>query len=56
MTDLGLVPGVKIPPKFKVSDFFKYKGVSCPKTHVKSYFGLVYAAGKLSNSQLERAS
>ena len=38
MSDLGLVPGVKIPPKFKVPDFVKYKGTSCPKTHVKSFY------------------
>ena len=38
MYDLGLVPGVKIPPKFKVPDFNKYKGTSCPRTHVKSYY------------------
>ena len=38
MSDLGLVPRVKIPPKFKVLDFVKYKGISCPKTHVKSFY------------------
>ena len=29
-----LVPGVVIPPKFKVPDFDKYKGNSCPETHL----------------------
>src|ERR1051325_12110616 len=38
MTDLGLVPGVKIPPKFKVPELTKYKGNSCPKTHIRSYY------------------
>ena len=38
ISDLGLVPGVRIPPKFKVPDFVKYKGTSCPKTHVKSFY------------------
>ena len=32
-----LVPGVVIPPKFKVPEFDKYKGTSCPKTHLRSY-------------------
>ncbi|XP_050918478.1 uncharacterized protein LOC127135895 [Lathyrus oleraceus] len=36
-TDMCLVPGVKIPVKFKVPDFEKYKGVSCPRTHIRSY-------------------
>src|SRR4051812_12189643 len=35
--ELGLVPGVVIPPKFKVPNFAKYDGVSCPKLHLKSY-------------------
>ena len=35
--DLGLVPGVVIPPKFKVPTFVKYDGVSCPKLHLRSY-------------------
>ena len=32
-----LVPGVVIPPKFKVLEFDKYKGTSCPETHLCSY-------------------
>lgn len=35
--DMCLVLGVKIPAKFKVPDFEKYKGVSCPRTHIRSY-------------------
>ena len=35
--ELGLVPGVVIPPKFKVPIFPKYDGVSCPKLHLRSY-------------------
>lgn len=38
MMDLGLVPGVRIPPKFKVPVFDKYTGATCPKTHVKAYY------------------
>lgn len=32
--DMCLVPGVKIPTKFKVPAFEKYKGDTCPKTHI----------------------
>src|SRR4051812_14650273 len=35
--ELGLVPGVVIPPKFKTPAFAKYDGVSCPKLHLRSY-------------------
>lgn len=38
LTDLGLVPGVRIPHKFKVPTFEKYTGLTCPKTRVKSYY------------------
>ena len=38
VADLGLVPGVRVPPKFKVPVFDKYNGNSCPKTHVQAYF------------------
>ena len=35
--DLGLVPGVVIPHKFKIPIFAKYDSVSCPKLHLRSY-------------------
>src|SRR4051812_17158810 len=35
--ELGLVPGVVIPPKFKAPAFAKYDGASCPKMHLRSY-------------------
>jgi len=35
--DLCLVPNVQIPHKFKVPDFEKYKGNSCPKDHLTMY-------------------
>ncbi|KAI5424204.1 hypothetical protein KIW84_030423 [Lathyrus oleraceus] len=38
VADLGLVLGVRVPPKFKVPVFDKYNGNSCPKTHVQAYF------------------
>jgi len=34
---LCLVPDVVIPLKFKVPDFEKYKGVTCPKSHLTIY-------------------
>ena len=37
MAKLFLVPDVVIPPKFKVPDFDKYKGTTCPKNHLKMY-------------------
>jgi len=37
MTDLCLVLDVIIPPKFKVPDFDRYKGTTCPKNHLKMY-------------------
>ena len=38
ITDLGLVPWVRVPPKFKVPVFDKYTGTTCPKTHVTAYY------------------
>ncbi|KAI5436560.1 hypothetical protein KIW84_022892 [Lathyrus oleraceus] len=35
--ELFLVPGVKIPVKFKVPDFEKYKGNTCPLAHLVMY-------------------
>ena len=37
MAELCLVPDVIIPPKFKVLNFDKYKGTTCPKNHLKMY-------------------
>lgn len=34
-TKMCLVPGVRIPAKFKVQDFEKYKGESDPRTHIR---------------------
>ncbi|XP_058764272.1 uncharacterized protein LOC131637685 [Vicia villosa] len=38
INDLSLVPGVRIPPEFKVPTFDKYNGVTCPLTHDKAYY------------------
>jgi len=35
--DLCLVPNVKIPHRFKVPDFEKYKGNTCPQSHFVMY-------------------
>ena len=37
MSELCLVLDVVIPPNFKVPDFDKYKGTTCPKNHLKMY-------------------
>jgi len=37
VTELCLVPDVVIPPKFKVPEFEKYKGATCPKSHLTMY-------------------
>ena len=37
MIELCLVADVVIPSKFKVSDFDKYKGTTCPKNYLKMY-------------------
>lgn len=38
LSDLGLAPRVRLPPKFKVHVFDKYNGATCPKTHITAYF------------------
>ncbi|KAE8708450.1 high mobility group B protein 6-like [Hibiscus syriacus] len=35
--ELSLVPGLVLPPKFKVSDFEKYNGTTCPSSHITMY-------------------
>jgi len=37
LEEFFLVPNIITPPKFKVSDFDKYKGTTCPKNHLKMY-------------------
>lgn len=41
--NMCLVPGVKILVKFKVPNFEKYRGVNCPRTHIRSYCKKVVA-------------
>ncbi|MCI24356.1 gag-protease polyprotein, partial [Trifolium medium] len=35
--DMCLVSDVVIPPKFKVSDFEKYKGIHFPRNHLRMF-------------------
>src|SRR3954470_26392 len=35
--DLCLVPDIKILAKFKVPSFEKYKGITCPMSHIKAF-------------------
>ena len=37
VNDMCLVPNVKIPMKFKVPKFEKYKGNTCPRAHLVMY-------------------
>jgi len=37
VTRLSLVPSVMIPHKFKVPEFEKYQGTTCPKSHLTMY-------------------
>jgi len=37
MYEFCLVPNVVVPPKFKVPDFNKYKGNTCPKVHLTMF-------------------
>lgn len=36
--DMCLVPDLVLPSKFKTPDFEKYKGHTCPKSHLMMYF------------------
>ena len=37
VNELCLVPNVKVPAKFKVQEFEKYKGNTCPRAHLVMY-------------------
>lgn len=50
VVDMCLVPGLVIPRKFKVSDFDKYKGDNCPRTHLRAYCHKM--ASHINNDQL----
>ena len=46
LEELFLVPNIITPPKFKVPDFEKYKGTTCPKNHPKMYCRMMCAYAK----------
>ena len=46
MAELCLVPNMVIPPKFKVPNFNKYKGTTCPNNHLKMYYRKIGAYAK----------
>jgi len=48
--DICLVPCVVIPPKFKVPDFVKYRGNTCPEIHLVMYVRKMSA--QASNDEL----
>ena len=35
--EIGLVPDVVIPQKFKVPNFGRYRGLTCPRNHLRMY-------------------
>ncbi|XP_040971412.1 uncharacterized protein [Gossypium hirsutum] len=48
--DLSLVPDLVLPPKFKIPEFEKYSGTSCPETHITMFCRRM--AGYVNNDQL----
>ncbi|KAA3472338.1 Gag-pro-like protein [Gossypium australe] len=48
--DLSLVPDLVLPHKFKMPEFEKYSGTSCPEAHITMFCRRV--AGYVSNDQL----
>lgn len=43
LVDLGLVPDIRVPAKFKVPEFDKNKGTTYPKTHTGAYYRKMFA-------------
>ena len=41
--EMGLVPDMMIPPKFKVPDFGKLKGLTCSRNHLRMYCRKMHA-------------
>ncbi|KAA3464082.1 reverse transcriptase [Gossypium australe] len=48
--DLSLVSDLVLPPKFKIPDFEKYNGTSCPKAHITMFYRQM--DGHVNNDQL----
>nr|XP_012466340.1 unnamed protein product [Gossypium raimondii] len=48
--DLSLVPDLVLPPKFKMPEFEKYNGTSCPEAHITMFCRRM--TGYVNNDQL----
>ncbi|XP_016732056.1 uncharacterized protein [Gossypium hirsutum] len=48
--DLSLVPDLVLPPKFKMPEFKKYNGTSCPEAHITMFCRRM--TGYINNDQL----
>ncbi|XP_052484827.1 uncharacterized protein LOC128039930 [Gossypium raimondii] len=48
--DLSLVPDLVFPPKFKMPEFEKYNGTSCPEAHITMFCRRI--TGYVNNDQL----
>ncbi|XP_040938837.1 uncharacterized protein [Gossypium hirsutum] len=48
--DLSLVPDLVLPPKFKIPEFEKYNGTSCPEAHITMFCRRM--TGYVNNDQL----
>ncbi|XP_040930049.1 uncharacterized protein [Gossypium hirsutum] len=48
--DLSLVPNLVLPHKFKMSEFEKYNGTTCPEAHVTMFYRRM--TGYVNNDQL----
>ena len=49
LEELFPIPNIITPLKFKVLDFDKYKGTTCPKNHLKMYYRKMGACAKIRN-------
>ncbi|KAK8978446.1 hypothetical protein V6N11_008757 [Hibiscus sabdariffa] len=48
--ELSLVPDLELPPKFKMPNFEKYNGTSCPEAHITMFFRRM--TGHINNDPL----
>ncbi|XP_016676395.1 uncharacterized protein [Gossypium hirsutum] len=48
--ELSLVPDLVLPPKFKMPEFEKYNGTSCPEGHITMFYQRM--TGHVNNDQL----
>ncbi|XP_040959941.1 uncharacterized protein [Gossypium hirsutum] len=48
--ELSLVPDLVLPPKFKIPEFERYNGTSCPEAHITMFYRKM--TGCVNNEQL----